>query len=154
MNASERHLVDAILKRKTLSHLDFRRVEQLGDDGFDYIKEFLLHAPTAQHKVNGLSLLIRFGTRISKRQGDVRLPEVFDAAAGFLDDPDLGVRTSAARMVVGVLGLLRTLQRSLETVGGSKRVWETLRRALEAAPEQVERKLVEEALMELESPRD
>jgi hypothetical protein len=150
MDTNARHLVDPILKHKTLSHADFRRLDELGDDGFDYIKELLPRAQTARHKINGLSLLVRLGGQISERHGDVRLPEVFDVASDLLGDPDAGVRTSAARMIVGVLGLLKTLEKPLETLGGTKRVWETLQRALKAKPKPAERMLVEKALMTIE----
>jgi hypothetical protein len=150
MDANARHLVDAILKHKTLSHADFRRVDQLGDDGFDYIKGLMPSAPTAQHKINGLRLLIRVGTRISDRHEMIRLPEVFDVAADLLADPDGSVRTDAARMLVGVLSLLKMLEKPPEIVGGIRRVWDTLQRALKAGPKKVERRLVQEALTKIE----
>jgi hypothetical protein len=94
--------------------------------------------------------LIRVGVRISERLGTIRLPEVFDVAADRLADPDSDVRASATRMIVGVLGLLKSLEKPLETVGGRRRVWDTLQGALKAGPNPVERKLVERALTEIE----
>ena len=150
MEAKSRRLIESILKHKTLSHADFRKVDVLGDDGFDYIKDVLPRAPMVQHKINGLGLLMRVGIRISERHGTIRLSEVFDVAADLLGDPDPDVRTAATRMIVGVLGLLKSLEKSLDIVGGSRRVWDTLQRALQVGPKKVERRLVEEALAKIE----
>jgi hypothetical protein len=129
-------------------------VEQLGDDGFDHLKEVLSGSPSAQQKINGLSLLLRGGGHVSERSGTIRLPEVFDVASKLVMDPDPAVRGSATRMIVGILGLLKQLEKPLTDVGGGKRVREILQHSLEGVPRELERKLVEKALAEIEPTLD
>lgn len=143
METNIRDEVEAVLKHKTLSNVDFRRVDSLGDDGFDCIVRLLHGDPSEQKKVNALRLLIRLGSRISSRKAAPRLPEVFEVAADLVLDPALNVRTTAAQMIVGILDLLRTLGQPAEVVGGQQRIGEILRRALERELKAPERKLLE-----------
>lgn len=151
MNAKDIRIIDQILKHSQLSHRDCHEVERFGNDGFDYIRELLTKAPGARTTMNGLKLLIRLARQAAQDSSGPRLPEVFDVASTFVTDPDLEVRTTAARMVIGTLGLLKGLGRGPDSVGGVARVLSVVRSSLSAEPKDVERKLLEGIIAEFEA---
>lgn len=146
MNASDRQVLDEVLKRRTLSHADVRRVEALRDDGFDHVRHALDLAEAPALKVNGLRLLLRLGNRVSDRTGGPRLAEVFHVAESMLRDADEDVRSAAARVVAGIPGLLRAIGGSVETIGGEANVLAALGVASSAVSAPEDRELVERAI--------
>ena len=143
--------IDSVLRHPQLSHRDFREVEVLGNDAFDYIRDLLLKRPKSLITINGLKLLVRLARQIAQDSSGPRLPEVFDAASIFVTDPDLDVRTTAARMVVGTLSLLKSLGRGPDAVGGVARVLIVVRSSLSAEPKEVERGMLKELLADLDT---
>lgn len=153
MKPAERRAVDASLARKTLSHADFRRVGGLGDEGVEYLKGVLSAAEAPrQARVNGLRLLVRAAHPVSKIRGSHRLAEVFDVAGQLLEDADSEVRAVATRIVVGVIGLLKSMGQSVEGLGGPARVRAVLERAIARSPASVEGGLAENVLASLSNP--
>jgi hypothetical protein len=150
MNIRDVGVVDRILKHPQLSHVDFREVEMLGNDAFDYVRDILSKTPGSRATINGLKLLMHLARQAAQDSSGPRLPEVFDVASRFVGDPDLDVRTIAARILVGTLALLKTLGKGPEAVGGVAHVLGVVRRSLSAGPRAVERRMVEEILTNVE----
>ena len=144
MNAKETRTIDEVLRRHQLSHRDFHDVEMLGNEAFDYIRGGLSTARGPRTIINGLKLLLRLASQAAQDSCGPRFPEVFDAASTFVTDPDLDVRTTAARMVVGSLSLLKGLGRGTDAVGGVDRVLSVVRTSLSAEPKPVEREMLEQ----------
>lgn len=142
--------IDRILKHANLSVQDFREVEVLGNDAFDYIRECLLGTSEAGTIVNGLSLLIRLATQFAQDSAGSRLPEVFEVSSAFLTNPLLDIRKKAINVVVAALWGLRDLKRGLDAVGGKSRVQSILRAASVAEPATQERERLEAVLVQLD----
>jgi hypothetical protein len=151
MDAKDIVTIDKIMRHPQLSHRDFHEVERFGNDAFDYIRDLLSKTPGARTTINGLKLLVRLAGQAAQDSAGPRLPEVFDVASTFVQDPDLEVRTTAARMVVGTLGLLKGLGRGPDSVGGLARVLSVMRSSLSAEPKEIERKLLEEMIAKFEA---
>jgi hypothetical protein len=143
--------VDTILRHAQLTHRDFREIEMLGNDAFDYLQALLSKRPVPLTTVNGLKLLIHLARQAAQDSSGPRLPEVFEVASRFVADPELNVRTTAARMVVWSLDMLRGLGRGPDAVGGVARVLRVVRSSLSADPQAVERKLLEKVLANMEA---
>ena len=143
-------VIDSILKHRQLSHQVFRDVEKFGNDAFDYLRDLLLKKPGSRTTINGLKLMISLAGQAAQDASGPRLPEVFDVASTFVTDPDLDVRTTAARMVVGSLGLLEGLGRGPDAVGGVARVLSVARTSLSAEPKAAERGMLEKLIAQLE----
>jgi hypothetical protein len=154
MNTKSIETVDRVLKHAHPSHEDFRDVEVLGNNAFDYIRDLLSKEPRSRTIINGLKLLLRLAGQYAQDSAGPRLPDVFDVAASFVADPDLDVRTTAAHIVVGSLHLLKALERGVDSVGGVVRVLEVVRSSLRAGPHAVERRRLEDILARIERPPD
>ena len=139
MNTREIAIIDKILKNSQLSVQDFREVEVLGNDAFDYIREFLAKTSDVRTIINGLNLLTRLATQFAQDSAGPRLPELFEIASSYLIDPTLEVRIKAMNIVVAALWTLRDLGRGLDAVGGKTRVLGVLRTA-SAAESRVEQR--------------
>jgi hypothetical protein len=139
MNTREIARTDRILKQSQLSVQDFREVEVLGNDAFDYIREFLSRVPDTKTIINGLNLLARLATQFAQDSAGPRLPEVFKIASSYLIDFPLEVRVKAMNVVVAALWGLRDLGRGLDAVGGKTHVLEILR-AASAAESSIEQR--------------
>ena len=95
MNTREISRIDRILAHSQLAVQDFRVVEVLGNDAFDYIREILSKTSDVHMIVNGLSLLIRLATQFAQDSAGPRLPEVFEIASSCLVGPTIEVRVKS-----------------------------------------------------------
>src|SRR5690348_4691805 len=132
MNTKQIMNIDMILRHVQLSPQDFGEAEILGNEAFDYLQALLLKTHSSLIIVNGLKLLIHLARQAAQDSSGPRLPEVFDAASRFVTHSELDVRSTAARMVVGSLGILDGLGKGPDTVGGVARVLDVVRSALSA----------------------
>jgi hypothetical protein len=107
LNARGIEIIVRALKRAQLSIQDFREVEVLGNDAFDYIREFLSKTSETRVVFNGLSLLLRLATQFAQDSAGPRLPEVFEVASNSLINPILEVRKKAMNIIVAALWGLR-----------------------------------------------
>ena len=151
MNTKQTMDIDMILTHAQLTHQDFREVEMLGNEVFDYLQALLLTTPSSRIIVNSLKLLIHLARQAAQDSSGPRLPEVFDAASRFVTHSELDVRSTAARMIVGSLGMLKGLGKGPDTVGGAARVLDVVRSSLSAGPRPVERDLLNKLLESMEA---
>ena len=84
MNAKQIIAIEKIVKRAQLTHQDFREVEMLRNEAFDYLYALLLKAPDPRAIVNSLKLLIHLARQAAQDSSGPRLPEVFDVASRFV----------------------------------------------------------------------
>jgi hypothetical protein len=151
MNAKDLETINTILRHPQLSHADHRCVEMLGNEAFDYLKEVLSKPTKARTSLNGLRLLMRLSRQAAQDSSGLRLPEVFDVASHFVIDPDLDVRTIAARAAVWALTTLKRFGRSLDELGGVARATAVIQSFLSADLKSVERGMLEDALAQIEA---
>ena len=143
VNIKQQEAIDRILRRAQLTHQDFREVRMLRNEAFDYLQALLLKAPARRTIVNGLKLLIDLAGQAAQDSSGPRLPEVFDVASRFVTHAELDVRSTAARMIVGSLVMLKGLGRGPDAVGGVARALDVVRSFLSAELRPVERELPE-----------
>lgn len=151
MDATQIVSIDRILRHAQLTHQDFHEARILGNEAFDYLKALLLKAPAPRTIVNSLKLLIHLASQAAQDSSGPRLPEVFDMASRFVAHSELDVRSTAARMIAGSLGMLKGLGKGPAAVGGVARVLEVVRSSLNAGPRPVERELLEKLLASVEA---
>ena len=151
MNAKQIVTIDKIVKHAQLTHQDFREAQMLGNEAFDYLRALLLKAPDPTTIINGLKLLTHLASQAAQDSSGPRLPEVFDVASRFVTHSELDVRSTAARMIVGSLAMLKGLGKGPDAVGGVARVQEVVRNFLGSELRPVERGLLEKLLGNIEA---